>query len=69
MRFATIDEQLGDKTFLIGAQMTIADAYLFVMLTWAAMMGIAVSERLGAYLARMQSVPSVARALADEGLV
>ena len=41
-RFATIDEQLGDKNFLVGEQMTIADAYLFVMLTWAAMMGIAV---------------------------
>ncbi|WP_158817015.1 glutathione S-transferase N-terminal domain-containing protein [Methylocapsa sp. S129] len=67
MRFGTIAEQLGDKTFLIGAQMTIADAYLFVMLAWAAMMGIAVPERLGAYSARMKSVPSVAQALAEEG--
>jgi glutathione S-transferase len=68
MRFATIAEQLGDKMFLVGEHMTIADAYLFVMLTWAAMMGIAVSERLVAYSARMKRAPSVARALAEEGL-
>jgi len=67
-RFATLDQQLGDSIFLVGEQMTIADAYLFVMLSWAAMFGIAVSERLGAYLARMKSRPSVANALADEGL-
>lgn len=67
-RFATIDEQLGEKTFLVGAQMTIADAYLFVMLSWAAMMGIAVSQRLGNYLARMKDRPSIIKALADEGL-
>jgi glutathione S-transferase len=68
MGFATIEEQLGDKKFLVGEQMTIADAYLFVMLAWAAMMGIAVSERLGAYSARMKSVPSTSKALAEEGL-
>jgi glutathione S-transferase len=68
MRFGTIAEQLGDKNFLVGEQITIADAYLFVMLAWAAMMGIAVSERLVAYSARMRSVPSVAKALAEEGL-
>lgn len=68
VRFATLAEQLGDNTFLVGGQMTIADAYLFVMLTWAAMMGIAVPELLGAYAVRMKSVPSVAKALAVEGL-
>ena len=68
MRFATIAAQLGDKQFLVGEQMTIADAYLFVMLAWAAMMGIAVPEPLGAYSARMKSVPAVAKALAVEGL-
>ena len=67
MRFATIDEQLGDKEFLVGEQMTIADTYLFVMLAWAAMMGIAVSERLNAYSLRMKSLPSITKALAEEG--
>lgn len=67
LRFATLDEQLGDKEFLVGEQMTIADTYLFVMLAWAAMMGIAVSERLNAYSLRMKSLPSITKALAEEG--
>ena len=68
VRFGTINDQLGDKTFLVGEQMTIADCYLFIMLSWAAMMGIALPQRLGDYLARMKSVPSVAKALREEGL-
>jgi glutathione S-transferase len=39
MRFGTLSEQLGEKPFLIGERMTIADCYLFVMLSWAAMLG------------------------------
>ncbi len=35
---------------------------------WAAMFGIDVSERLNDHLAQMKKVPSVARALAGEGL-
>jgi hypothetical protein len=44
--------------------MTISDPYLFVMLSWAAMFGIDVPERLSHYLARMRTEPSVAKALA-----
>lgn len=68
LRFGTLAGQLGDKAFLVGDRMTIADAYLFVMLSWAAMMSIAVPDRLQAYHARLQTRPSVARALAEEGL-
>jgi glutathione S-transferase len=67
-RFATLAEQLGDQPFLIGAQMTIADCYLFVMLSWAAMMEIPVGPRLDSYRERMQTVPSVAQALRAEQL-
>lgn len=69
MRFGTLSEQLGENAFLVGERMTIADCYLFVMLSWAAMMGVAVPQRLSAYLARMKNLPSVARALGEEGLV
>ncbi len=68
IRFGTLSDQLGDKPFLIGAQITIADCYLFIMLAWAAMTGVAVPPRLGAYLTRLKHVPSVAQALAAEGL-
>lgn len=67
-RFATLAEQLGDGTFLVGDRMSVADLYLFVMLRWAAMFGIAVPARLQAFLGRMAQVPSVVRALAAEGL-
>jgi glutathione S-transferase len=66
--FATIAEQLGDSPFLIGKRMTIADPYLVVMLMWAGRNEIEVPGRLDTYLARMKKVPSVARALQDEGL-
>jgi hypothetical protein len=38
------------------------------MLRWAATHGIEVPERLGVYLAQMKKLPSVERALAEEGL-
>jgi glutathione S-transferase len=68
MRFATIVDQLGDKRFLVGQQMTIADWHLFVMLAWAAMMGVALPQQLDAYQARMKGLPSVAHMLSAEGL-
>lgn len=67
-RFATLDAQLGDKRFLVSDRMTIADPYLFVMLTWAGMFKIEVSERLGYYRAHMKTLPAVTQALAREGL-
>ncbi len=67
-RFSTLSEQLGEKQFLIGEQMTIADCYLFVMLSWAGMMGVPVPGPLNDYLTRMKSLPSVSTVLAAEGL-
>ena len=66
--FAAVAEQLADRPFLVGDQMTIADPYLVVMLMWAGKCEIEVPRRLGDYLARMKTTPSVVRALADEGL-
>lgn len=67
-RFGTISDQMGEQPFLMGEEMTIADCYLFVMLSWSVMMGVALPSRLTAYLARMKDVPSVAKTLAAEGL-
>jgi glutathione S-transferase len=66
--FNTVADQLGDRRFLLGDRMTIADPYLFVMGMWASKHGIEVSARLQTYFDRMKQVPSVARALAEEGL-
>jgi glutathione S-transferase len=67
-RFATLTAQLGDKQFLVSDQMTIADPYLFVMLMWATNHEIELPERLKTWFNRMKEVPSVAQALAEEGL-
>jgi len=66
--FTTTAEELGDRPFLTGDRMTIADPYLFVMLMWSAKHGIEMPGRLETYFARMKKVPSVAQALAEEGL-
>jgi glutathione S-transferase len=66
--FATLAAQLGDRAFLVGERMTIADAYLFVMLRWAAHHEIEVPKQFESYSVRMKQLPSVARALAEEGL-
>lgn len=67
-RFATITLQLGDKRFLVSDKMTIADPFLFVMLSWAGVFGVEVPAPLKAYHARMKTEPSVTKALAEEGL-
>ncbi len=66
--FASIAEQLGDKPFLLGDRMTIADSYLFWSLRSAPISGIEFPEQLQAYFSRMKEVPSVAQALVEEGL-
>lgn len=66
--FATIAEQLGDKLFLLGDGMTIADPYLFWASRWTPIHGLALPEQLQSHLARMRGFPSVARALGEEGL-
>lgn len=65
--FATLAAQLGDQPFLLG-DLTMADPYLFTMLTWAGHFGIELPPSLAAYRARLAQHPSVARALAEEGL-
>ncbi len=66
--FLTLARQLGDGPYLLGRELTIADPYLFVMLTWAAMFQLEVPAPLPAYVARMKQLPSVVRAFAEEGL-
>ncbi len=63
-----IAKRLGQRQFLVGETFTVADAYLFVMLTWAAYVGIDLKRwpALGAYYQRLMARPTVAKAFADE---
>lgn len=68
-RFAFADAALtGD--FLLGESFCVADAYLFVMLTWTDKTGVDVSpfRHLAAFRARVAQRPAVKRAMAMEGL-
>ncbi len=55
--------------YLFGQNATVADAYLFVMLMWAAKNRIAIPEPLKAFSAHMRSRPTVVAALKREGLI
>jgi glutathione S-transferase len=70
-RFAYVEKDWGDKQFLTGNRFTVADAYLFVMLTWAHNFKIDLSPypKLEAWFARVKSRPHVREAMKEEGLV
>ena len=61
------DTMAGD--YLFGADMTVADAYLFVMLLWARKNGVTIPDALEPFLARMMARPAVKTAMTHEGLI
>lgn len=54
--------------YLFGAEVSVADAYLFTMLTWARKSSIALPDPLPAFFDRMSHRPAVKQALHHEGL-
>jgi glutathione S-transferase len=66
-RLEVIEGQL-HELYLFGPRFTVADAYLFVMLRWARMLGLSLSPQLLAYFERVAERPSVRRALTEEKL-
>ncbi len=70
-RFAYVDRHLASGgPFLMGAQFTVADAYLFVMTLWAKFVKIDLDQwtRLKAYSEQVAARPKVHEALKEEGL-
>ncbi len=70
-RFGSIDTKLAGKPFLLGDKFTVADAYLFVMTSWASHVGLDLSAlaNLGAFQKRVAARPAVQAALKAEGLM
>ncbi|SMF24885.1 glutathione S-transferase [Xaviernesmea oryzae] len=66
--FAFLADQMGDKAFLISNEITIADCYLFWVLMVSPRSGVDLPENLQNCLDRMNAMPSVIHALAEEGL-
>lgn len=68
-RFKTLQDTLSQQPFLLGAGFTVADAYLFTVLSWSAFTGVELPETLKGYIARVAERPQVQSALKAEGLV
>jgi glutathione S-transferase len=65
-----LEKALGAKNFLMGEQFTVADAYLFVVLSWSGHVGIDLSQwpALKRHHDRVRLRPHVIAALKAEGL-
>ncbi len=66
-----VDRQLAGKDYLLGAQFSVADGYLFVILTWCDRMKIDLSgyPSLVAFKTRVAARPAVQQAMEQEGLL
>lgn len=70
-KFKYIDGKLAGQDYLLGKAFTVADGYLFVMLSWADRMKFDLSgmPNLLAFKARVAARPNVQAALKKEGLL
>ncbi len=68
-RFDLVEQRLGNRAFIVGEELTIADCYLFVMLMWAKeKVGLTIPRHLTAYYETFKRRPSIVRAFHEEGL-
>jgi len=69
-RFAYVDGKLAGHSYLMGETFTVADAYLFVVMSWAGKLGVDLKPfaNLGAFQERLMARPSVQHAMRHEGL-
>ncbi len=69
-RLAWVNEELAGKNYLMGADFSVADAYLYTVLRWTVpvKIGLAGLPHITAYMARVASRPGVQAALKAEGL-
>jgi glutathione S-transferase len=64
-RYAIVEQQLSGRTWLLGEQFTVADAYLFVMVNWAAAAKTPLTDfpNIRAWFERMKARPHVREAI------
>ncbi len=69
-RLAWVDAELAGKSYLMGEQFSVADAYLFTVAGWGKYVGVEIDNlrNLTAYMARVAARPAVQEALKAEGL-
>ena len=69
-RLAYVNQQLAGKSYLMGEDFSVADAYLFTVLRWSPVAKLDLHQwpEIVAFQARMATRPAVQEALAAEGL-
>ena len=70
-RLAWVSERLGSNSYLLGEGFTVADSYLFVVLSWSGHVAVDLSPwpNLKAFQERIAARPHVIEALTSEGLI
>jgi glutathione S-transferase len=70
-RYEYLDRLLEGKSYLMGDQLCVADAYLFTVTNWAGRVNVDLSglTHVQAFMARMAARPAVQDALRAEGLL
>jgi glutathione S-transferase len=70
-RYRYIDSQLEGKSYLMGSDFSVADAYLFTVTNWAKNVGVdlAALKNVAAFMTRMAARPAVQQAMKAEGLI
>ncbi len=70
-KVAVAAERLGNRDFVLGTTFSIADAYLFTVLSWSKYVGVDLSAHtnITAYMTRIGERPSVVRAMKEEGIL
>jgi glutathione S-transferase len=68
-RLAYLEGALGDNTYVMGDQFTVADAYLFTVLGWGVHVGVDIGPKLKSYVDRVRARPHVIEAMTAEGLI
>lgn len=70
-RLDTTAQHLESQPFLLGENFTVADAYLFVILSWRKHVGLETPPRpaLDQYADKIAARPAVQKAMSEEGLI
>ena len=71
VRLGWLDGQLGQKSYLLGDNYSVADAYAFTVLNWGQWVGLDLKSwpNIVAYMDRVSARPAVQAALKKEGLL
>jgi glutathione S-transferase len=71
LRIADVDARLQGRDWLVGRHFTVADAYAFVILSWAPMVGMSLAAwpNVVAWMDRVRSREAVRTVLRAEGLL